>query len=65
MCWFGTRVVRAARFSITRVQLATEGTVPGMTEDDFRRLAEEAKNNCVVSRALKGVTIDLQPTLTK
>lgn len=52
-------------FSITRIQLATEGTVPGITEQDFRQLAEDAKNNCVVSRALKGVTIELQSTLTK
>jgi osmotically inducible protein OsmC len=52
-------------FAITRIQLSTEGTVPGLTEQDFRKLAEDAKNNCVVSRALKGVTIELESRLTK
>src|SRR5262245_21520079 len=34
-------------FGITRIQLTTEGTVPGITEQDFQRLAEEAKTTCV------------------
>jgi len=51
-------------FAITKIQLTTKGTVPGITEQDFKKLAEEAKANCVVSRALKGVTIELQPTLS-
>ncbi|MGH9869919.1 MAG: OsmC family protein [Candidatus Polarisedimenticolia bacterium] len=52
-------------FGITRIQLTTEGSVPGINEQDFMRLAEEAKNTCVVSRALKGVPIELQASLTK
>jgi lipoyl-dependent peroxiredoxin len=52
-------------FAISRIQLTTKGTVPGITEQDFKKLAEEAKANCPVSRALKGVNIELQPTLVK
>ena len=52
-------------FAITRIQLTTEGNVPGLNEQEFKKFAEEAKNNCVVSRALKGVNIELQATLTR
>ena len=51
-------------FGITRIQLTTEGAVPGISQQDFQRLAEEAKNTCIVSRALKGVPIELQASLT-
>ena len=52
-------------FAITRILLTTEGTVPGLNEQEFKKLAEDAKNTCVVSRALKGVNIELQATLTR
>jgi lipoyl-dependent peroxiredoxin len=39
---------------ITRSVLDVEGRVPGMDEDTFRSAAEEAKEGCPVSQALKG-----------
>jgi osmotically inducible protein OsmC len=50
-------------FSITRVELATEGEVPGIEEAKFRTLAENAKKGCPVSRALTGTEISLQSRL--
>jgi len=40
---------------ITKIALAVDGSVPGMSEDDFRKAAEGAKENCPVSKALAGV----------
>ena len=40
---------------ITRGVLTVRGTVPGLDEDGFRELAEDAKKNCPVSKALTGV----------
>ena len=53
----------ATGFAIPRIRLATEANVPGIGEDDFRIMAEEAKIACPVSRALGGVVIDLKATL--
>jgi lipoyl-dependent peroxiredoxin len=50
-------------FAITRIDLATEGDVPGIDEATFKRLAEEAKKNCPVSKALAATPITLQATL--
>lgn len=41
-------------FVITRIELETEGTVPGLDEKKFLEVAENAKANCPVSRALAG-----------
>ena len=41
--------------TIQRIDLETEGKVPGIDEDHFAEHAEEAKRGCVVSRALAGV----------
>lgn len=38
---------------ITRVHLETEGRVPGVDEGTFREAAEQAKENCPVSKLLK------------
>jgi lipoyl-dependent peroxiredoxin len=40
---------------ITRIALAVEGRVPGLDEDAFRVAAEQAKENCPVSKALASV----------
>lgn len=40
---------------ITRGVLTVRGTVPGLDEDGFRELAEDAKKNCPVSQALTGI----------
>jgi osmotically inducible protein OsmC len=41
--------------TITKIELVTEGRVPGIDEDRFREFAAAAKANCPVSRALAGV----------
>ena len=46
-------------FSITRIELNTEGEVPGIDEATFQAQAEAAKKNCPVSRALAAVS-DIQ-----
>lgn len=43
--------------------LLVNATVPGISEDDFQRLADEAKRTCPVSRALAGITITLEADL--
>jgi lipoyl-dependent peroxiredoxin len=40
---------------ITKIALSVAGRVPGMDEQEFRQAAEEAKDNCPVSKALAGV----------
>ena len=41
--------------TIQRIDLETEGDVPGLDEERFRELAAQAKATCAVSRALGGV----------
>ena len=45
---------------ITRSALSVRATVPGMTEEDFRAAADDAKANCPVSKALAGTTVELE-----
>jgi osmotically inducible protein OsmC len=48
-------------FQIVYSQLSVTGTVPGMSEADFLRTAEEAKNICPISNLIKGnveITLD-------
>jgi lipoyl-dependent peroxiredoxin len=40
---------------ITKIVLDVAGRVPGLDEDGFKRAAENAKENCPVSKALTGV----------
>ena len=41
--------------TITKMKLETEGRVPGIDEATFQKAAENAKADCVISRALGGV----------
>ncbi len=50
-------------FAISRIDLETEGTVPGVDAKTFETLASEAKVHCPVSRALAAVEIGLKATL--
>src|ERR1700693_2868568 len=50
-------------WAISRIELATEGNVPGIDEATFKRLAEDAKKNCPVSKALAATPITLSATL--
>jgi osmotically inducible protein OsmC len=40
---------------ITKIALDVVGRVPGMDEDAFKQAAEQAKENCPVSKALESV----------
>jgi lipoyl-dependent peroxiredoxin len=48
---------------ITRSELELSGHVPGLSEEAFRAKAEQAKVNCPVSQALRGLEITLSATL--
>jgi osmotically inducible protein OsmC len=50
-------------FAITRIDLTLKGVVPGLSEADFKRLAEDAKKNCIISRAISNVPMTLEATL--
>ena len=52
-----------AGFAITRIDLVTRGVVPGVSAADFQRLAEDTKVNCIVSRALAAVPMQLDAQL--
>jgi osmotically inducible protein OsmC len=43
--------------------LLVSAKVPGISEEDFQRLAEDAKANCPVSQALAGIPITLEASL--
>jgi osmotically inducible protein OsmC len=48
---------------ITGVHLLVSAKVPGLDAAEFQRLAEDAKANCPVSKALAGTTITLEASL--
>lgn len=48
---------------ITGSHLNLNATVPGISPEDFQRIAAEAKAGCPVSAALAGIDITLEATL--
>jgi osmotically inducible protein OsmC len=51
-------------FAITRIELRTRASVPGIDEDEFQRQAASAKEGCPVSQALAAVgSIELEAEL--
>jgi len=48
---------------ITGSHLNVNAVVPGLSAEDFERLAQEAKTGCPVSQALAGIEITLEATL--
>ncbi|GAA2528898.1 osmotically inducible protein OsmC [Rarobacter incanus] len=50
---------------ITGSALTVTASVPGISEQDFQRIAAEAKSGCPVSVALSGIDITLQATLAQ
>jgi osmotically inducible protein OsmC len=52
-----------AGWMITRIALDAQGLVPDIDEAEFRRIAEGAKTNCPISKALASVPIELQASL--
>jgi osmotically inducible protein OsmC len=59
----GATIGFEAGVGITGVQLDVRGTVPGIAKEDFARAAEDAKQNCPVSKAL-AVDITVSSELT-
>jgi osmotically inducible protein OsmC len=53
----------AGGFRISGIQLAVEGEVDGLDEAGFKRVADDAKAQCPVSKALTGTTITLNASL--
>lgn len=49
---------------VAKMRLETRGVVPGADQAAFQKAAEDAKQNCPVSRALTGIpTVELVATL--
>ena len=49
--------------TLSAIRLTTKASVPGIDEAKFRAVAEDAKQNCPVSKALSAVPITLEATL--
>jgi osmotically inducible protein OsmC len=52
-------------FAITRIDLECEGEVPNIDDAKFQEQAKAAKENCPVSKALKGTEIRLAARLVR
>jgi len=48
---------------ITGSHLLVSAKIPGISEEDFQRIANVAKENCPVSQALAGIPITLEASL--
>jgi lipoyl-dependent peroxiredoxin len=51
--------------NITGIKLTVTGVVPGITAEQFQAAAEDARNNCPVSKVITGTTITLEATLAE
>jgi osmotically inducible protein OsmC len=53
-----------AGFTVTNAEIVVRGTAPGATQESFAAAANEAKDGCPISRALKGnVAMTVEATL--
>jgi osmotically inducible protein OsmC len=50
--------------TVTASELTVSGRVPGIDQSAFEQAAQEAGKNCPISRALAGVQISVDATLT-
>jgi osmotically inducible protein OsmC len=50
-------------FTITKIVVNTEGDIEGIDEPTFIKFAENTKNTCPVSRALKAISISVNAKL--
>ncbi len=48
---------------VTGSHLLVSAKVAGMTEDEFQKIAEDAKENCPISKALAGIPITIEASL--
>jgi lipoyl-dependent peroxiredoxin len=51
------------RMTITGIALDTRGDVPGVSEAEFQRIAEETRTGCIVARALASVPSTVKASL--
>ncbi|GAO30802.1 OsmC family protein [Geofilum rubicundum] len=58
-----TLVKAGDSFEISEITLKTTGKVPGVKAEKFQEIANDAKENCPVSKALKAVKIKLEAKL--
>lgn len=58
-----TATVHLEEGSITRIELETEADVSDIDDDEFREIAEGAKENCPVSKLFAGAEITLEARL--
>ena len=56
-------VVHLEGLAITKIDLSTRVEAPGLSAANFQVLADDAKVNCIVSKALAAVPITLHATL--
>lgn len=49
--------------TISTIKLVAEAEVPGLSNDEFQKIAEATKAACPVSRALEAVNIELEASL--
>ena len=50
-------------FTISKIKLTTQASVPDISKEEFQQQATMAKENCPVSKALAGVAIELDASL--
>ena len=50
-------------FEIPRIDLVLTADVPGISDDEFQKIAEDAKENCPLSKVLQTAEITLDATL--
>ena len=52
-------------FVIPNIDLVSEASVDGISDEEFQKIAEETKKTCPVSQVLSGAQISLNATLKK
>jgi lipoyl-dependent peroxiredoxin len=52
-----------AGMTISKIELVTEGAVPGLTQEQFADAAQKTLEACIVSRALSAVPMTVEATL--
>jgi osmotically inducible protein OsmC len=52
-----------AGFKITGIDLVTRGVAPGVSEAEFKKLAEATRTGCIVSQALSAVPMTIDARL--
>ena len=52
-----------AGMEISKLELTTEGAVPGLSQEQFDEAAQKTLEGCIISRALKAVAMTVEATL--